>query len=42
LEHVERKDFIHSLAYLADIFNLMNEINLWIQGCYWKITSFLG
>jgi hypothetical protein len=28
LEHVERKDFIHSLAYLADIFNLMNEINL--------------
>jgi hypothetical protein len=28
LEHVEREDFIHGLAYLADIFNHMNEINL--------------
>jgi hypothetical protein len=32
LEHVERKDFIHGLAYLADIFNHMNAINLLIQG----------
>jgi hypothetical protein len=32
LEHVERKDFIHGLAYLADIFNHINEINLSIQG----------
>uniref|UniRef100_A0A7M4E8X6 DUF4371 domain-containing protein n=1 Tax=Crocodylus porosus TaxID=8502 RepID=A0A7M4E8X6_CROPO len=32
LEHFERKDFIHGLAYLADIFNHMNEINLSIQG----------
>jgi hypothetical protein len=32
LEHVERKDFIHGLAYLADIFNHMKEINLSIQG----------
>jgi hypothetical protein len=32
LGHVERKDFIHGLAYLADIFNHMNEINLSIQG----------
>jgi hypothetical protein len=32
LEHVERKDFIHGLDYLADIFNHMNEINLSIQG----------
>jgi hypothetical protein len=28
LEHVERKDFIHRLAYPEDIFNHMNEINL--------------
>jgi hypothetical protein len=27
LEHVERKNFIHGLAYLADIFNHINEIN---------------
>jgi hypothetical protein len=32
LEHVERKDFIHGLAYLEDIFNHTNEINLSIQG----------
>jgi hypothetical protein len=32
LEHNERKDCIHELAYLADIFNHMNEINLSIQG----------
>jgi hypothetical protein len=32
LEHVERKDSIHGLAYLEDIFNHMNEINLSIQG----------
>jgi hypothetical protein len=32
LEHVERNDFIHGLAYLTDIFNHMNEINLSIQG----------
>jgi hypothetical protein len=32
LEHVERKDFIHGLAYLADIFTHINEINLSIQG----------
>uniref|UniRef100_A0A7M4F4W3 Zinc finger BED-type containing 5 n=1 Tax=Crocodylus porosus TaxID=8502 RepID=A0A7M4F4W3_CROPO len=32
LEHFEREDFIHGLAYLADIFNYMNEINLSIQG----------
>jgi hypothetical protein len=31
-EHFERKDFIHEVAYLADIFNHMNEINLSIQG----------
>jgi hypothetical protein len=28
LEHSERKAFIHELAYLADIFNRMTEINL--------------
>jgi hypothetical protein len=32
LEHFERKDFIHEVANLADIFNHMNEINLSIQG----------
>jgi hypothetical protein len=32
LEHVERKDFIHGLAYLADICNHINAINLSIQG----------
>jgi hypothetical protein len=31
LEHAERKDFIHGLAYLEDIFYHMNEINLSIQ-----------
>jgi hypothetical protein len=31
-EHSERKDFIHGLAYLADIFNHMNEIHLSVQG----------
>jgi hypothetical protein len=31
LEHTETKNFIHGLAYLADIFNHMNEINLSIQ-----------
>ena len=31
-EHFERKDFIHGLAYLADIFHHVNEINLSIQG----------
>jgi hypothetical protein len=28
LEYFERKALIHELAYLADIFNRMNEINL--------------
>jgi hypothetical protein len=32
LEHFERKDFIHGMAYLADIFNHMNEVHLSIQG----------
>jgi hypothetical protein len=32
LEHSGRKDFNHALAYLADIFNHMNEIHLSIQG----------
>jgi hypothetical protein len=32
LEQVERNDFILGLAYLEDIFNHMNEINLSIQG----------
>jgi hypothetical protein len=32
LEHNERKDIIHGLAHLADIFNHMNELNLSIQG----------
>jgi hypothetical protein len=32
LEHFQRKDFIHCLAYLADIFNHVNEINISIQG----------
>jgi hypothetical protein len=32
LELVERKDFINGLAYLADVFNHMNKINLSIQG----------
>jgi hypothetical protein len=32
LEHFGRKDFNHGLAYLADIFNHMNEIHLSIQG----------
>jgi hypothetical protein len=32
LEHFGRKDFIHGLAYLEDIFNHVNEINLSIQG----------
>jgi hypothetical protein len=31
LEHFGRKDFIHGLAYLADIFNHMNETHLSIQ-----------
>jgi hypothetical protein len=32
LEHFGRKDFIYGLAYQADIFHHMNEINLSIQG----------
>jgi hypothetical protein len=32
LEHSERKDFIHGQAYLADIYNHMNVINLSVQG----------
>jgi hypothetical protein len=32
LEHFERNDFIHGLAYLADISHHMNKINLSIQG----------
>jgi hypothetical protein len=32
LEHFKIKNFIHGLAYLADIFNHMNEINLSIRG----------
>jgi hypothetical protein len=32
LEHFERKDFAHELAYVADIFNYTNEIHLSIQG----------
>jgi hypothetical protein len=32
LEHFERKDFIHGLPYLADIFSHMNEIHLSVQG----------
>jgi hypothetical protein len=39
LEHIERNDFIHGLAYLADIFNHMNEINLLIQGPEVAITD---
>lgn len=31
-EQLEREGFINGLAYLADIFVQMNEINLWIQG----------
>jgi hypothetical protein len=31
LEHFGRKDFIHGLAYLENIFNHVNEINLSIQ-----------
>jgi hypothetical protein len=39
LEHVEGNYFIHGLAYLADIFNRMNEMNLSIQGPEVTITD---
>jgi hypothetical protein len=39
LKHVERKDFVHRLAYLADIFNYMNELNLSIQGSEFTIMN---
>jgi hypothetical protein len=32
LEHFERKNCIHGMAYLADIFNHMNAVHLSIQG----------
>jgi hypothetical protein len=32
LEHSERKDFVHGLAYVADSFNYTNELHLPIQG----------
>ncbi|GBP84666.1 Protein ZBED8 [Eumeta japonica] len=31
-EHLEREDFVEGLAYLADIFTHLNEINLSLQG----------
>jgi hypothetical protein len=39
LDKFERRDFIHGLTYLADVFNHMNKINILVQG---PEVSFMG